>query len=148
MSKPLADEKKSPSSKVVAAFTENDKRDGKNLNFMENMRRSFRSFPSSLLIAAKGAEKLASKPKTVEEEKRAQEELIHGVTSALKYRQNVREQTASLEGKLRGNNAKELQALHCMLRSQPCVGGRKRKFSIANDEIENNKKIQQSKSEH
>ena len=117
---------------------------------MVNMRRSFRSFTHSLIIAARGAEKLELKPKTVEEGKRAQaqDELIHGVKSALKHRQNLREQTASLEGKLTGNNAKELQALHCMLRSQPCVGGRKRKFSIANYEIENNKKIQQSKSEH
>lgn len=44
----------------------------------------------------------------------------------------MRERATLLEGRLCGN-AKESEALHCMLRSTPCVGGRKRKFSLEND---------------
>mmetsp|Transcript_30894 Transcript_30894/g.55984 ORF Transcript_30894/g.55984 Transcript_30894/m.55984 type:complete len:132 (-) Transcript_30894:1487-1882(-) len=93
-----------------------------------NVRRSFRSFASSLIVAARQAEKVAamSGPDTPLD-KTAKE----AVEMILKQRQSVRRTATILEGKLRGN-VKESEALHCCLRSQPCVGGRKRKFTVIN----------------
>ena len=148
MSKPHAEEKKS-TGEVVAAVTEKHETKRQDDNFMDDLSRNFRSFSSALSTAIRAAEKLGSESKTDQEEKKAQQELIGGIKVAMKYRQVVREKTSILEGKLRGN-AKESQALHCMLRSQPCVGGRKRKFSIGvNDVAERDeKKLHQSKSVH
>ena len=60
----------------------------------------------------------------------AKSQLDESIQLMIKHKQSVRRTATILEGKLRGN-VKESEALHCTLRSQPCVvGGRKRKFSI------------------
>ena len=95
-----------------------------------NVRKSFRSFASSLIVAARQAEKVAaaggigaSKAKTTKDP------LEESVVMMLDKKKAVRRAATFLEGKLRGN-VKESEALHCCLRSQPCVGGRKRKFTL------------------
>mmetsp|Transcript_33806 Transcript_33806/g.72061 ORF Transcript_33806/g.72061 Transcript_33806/m.72061 type:complete len:134 (-) Transcript_33806:297-698(-) len=94
-----------------------------------NVRRSFRSFASALIVAARQAEKVAaaSGPDTLATDKTTKET----VDMILKQRQSVRRTATILEGKLRGN-VKESEALHCFLRSQPCVRGKKRKFTLIN----------------
>jgi hypothetical protein len=64
--------------------------------------------------------------KSSDEQKR---QLKEAVIMVLKQRQQLRATATLFEDKLRGN-LKETQALHCSLKSTPCVvGGRKRKFS-------------------
>ena len=115
-----------------------------------SLRKAFRSFASSLIVAARQAEKVAaasektnnksspdnnnSKGKETDNVKEAKTEsdintpLQTSVETILKQRQTVRSTATLLEGRLRGN-VKESEALHCCLKSQPCVvGGRKRKF--------------------
>jgi len=94
-----------------------------------NVRRSFRSFASALIVAARQAEKVAA---TSGSDKPAPDKTTkEAIEMILKQRQAVRRMATILEGKLRGN-VKESEALHCCLRSQPCVGGRKRKFTLIN----------------
>ena len=113
-------------------------------NFVTSLRRTFRSYALTLSSAARNADKLAlyedspdkyaanvKEPKDV-----TQQKMNDDVKRTLQFKQSLREKSALLEGKLRGN-AKESQALHCMLRSQPSVSGVKRKFSIADDEEKN-----------
>eukprot|EP00956_Cyclotella_meneghiniana_P020320 scaffold35611_cov32-Cyclotella_meneghiniana.AAC.1 len=103
-------------------------------NSVTSLRRTFRSYASSLSLAARAASKLVEEaPGKATDVKETQKNFKDGVKHTLLLRQSLREKSALLEGKLRGN-AKESQALHCMLRSQPCVSGVKRKFSIADDE--------------
>ena len=117
-----------------------------------SLRKAFRSFASSLIVAARQAEKVAAasektnnksspdnnnnkgKEITTGDVKEAKTEsdintpLQTSVETILKQRQTVRSTATLLEGRLRGN-VKESEALHCCLKSQPCVvGGRKRKF--------------------
>ena len=118
-----------------------------------SLRKAFRSFASSLIVAARQAEKVAAasektnnksspdnnnnnkgKETTTGDVKEAKTEsdintpLQTSVETILKQRQTVRSTATLLEGRLRGN-VKESEALHCCLKSQPCVvGGRKRKF--------------------
>ena len=125
-----------PSSKESNA----EKPNSRDINAVKNLRRDFRQFASSLSVVARSVEKqeLMKEQPSSENKERAKEEaklkhdLENGLKTTLTYRQSIREKTALLEGKLRGN-AKESEALHCMLRSTPCVGGRKRKFSLVND---------------
>mmetsp|Transcript_19344 Transcript_19344/g.33189 ORF Transcript_19344/g.33189 Transcript_19344/m.33189 type:complete len:132 (+) Transcript_19344:65-460(+) len=101
-----------------------------------NVRRSFRSFASALIVAARQAEKVAatSVPGTPATKESAAHDktLKDAVEMILKQRQTLRRTATMLEGKLRGN-VKESEALHCCFRSQPCVGGRKRKFAKINN---------------
>ncbi len=104
------------------------------VNSVNGLRRSFRAFASTLSIAANAADKisLASELNSGSvEDQGAQTQLKNGVKMTLNARQAMRERASLLEGKLRGNS-KESEALHCMLRSQPCVGGEKRKSSTMN----------------
>jgi hypothetical protein len=113
-------------------------------------KRSFRAFASSLIVAVRQAELVAtasgvvdassssSSGKIVTREqsdaasKPAKDRLIEALVVVQRQRQSLRRHATFLEGKLRGN-VKESEALHCCLRSTPCVvGGRKRKFSILN----------------
>jgi hypothetical protein len=71
-------------------------------------------------------------PKVLKEEEVNQNHLKSTARDIPLRKKKIREETALLEGKLRGN-AKESQALHCVLRSQPCVGGKKRKISLVSD---------------
>jgi hypothetical protein len=108
-------------------------------NPVTSLRKTFRSYASTLTLAARSAEKLLAKKAnpsdvaTTELDPKIREDLKNSVKMTLKMKQALREQTALIEGNLRGN-AKESEALHCMLRSQPCAGGKKRKFSIVTDE--------------
>ena len=117
-----------------------------------SLRKAFRTFASSLIVAARQAEKVAAasektnnksspdnnnnkgKETSTGDVKEAKTEsdintpLQTSVETILKQRQTVRSTATLLEGRLRGN-VKESEALHCCLKSQPCVvGGRKRKF--------------------
>jgi hypothetical protein len=95
---------------------------------IKNVKRSFRSFTSSLIVAVRQAEKVVlgeNDGKSSDEQTRLKEAVI----MVLKQRQQLRATATLFEDKLRGN-LKETQALHCSLKSTPCVvGGRKRKFS-------------------
>ena len=97
---------------------------------IKNVKRSFRSFTSSLIVAVRQAEKVVlgdnADGKSSDEQTR---QLKEAVIMVLKQRQQLRATATLFEDKLRGN-LKETQALHCSLKSTPCVvGGRKRKFS-------------------
>ena len=110
-----------------------------------SLRKAFRSYASSLIVAARQAEKMvvataatvqkgkddtkAKGSATVKEEKKDTDPLHASVQQILKHKQLVRRTATLLEDQLRGN-VKESEALQCTLKSQPCiVGGRKRKFS-------------------
>jgi hypothetical protein len=93
---------------------------------IKNVKRSFRSFTSSLIVAVRQAEKVVDGKSSDAEQTR---QLKEAVIMVLKQRQQLRATATLFEDKLRGN-LKETQALHCSLKSTPCVvGGRKRKFS-------------------
>jgi len=98
---------------------------------IKSVKRSFRSFTSSLIVAVRQAEKLvlgdnADGKSSDKQTRQIKEALI----MVLKQRQQLRATATLFEDKLRGN-LKETQALHCSLKSTPCVvGGRKRKFSL------------------
>ena len=86
------------------------------------LRRAFRLFASALVVSSRHAEKTASS-------KRAEEARAGSVDELVKKKQAIRMAAAAVEGRLRGN-AREDEALRSRLRSQPCVGGRrKRKFA-------------------
>ena len=113
-----------PSSEAASAIKSADK------DAVMNVRRSFRSFASSLIVAARQAEKVAA-TKSSGSDTVADKSLEEAVQMILKQRQAVRRTATLLEGTLRGNISQS-EALHCCLRSQPCVGGRKRKFTLIN----------------
>ncbi|KAL3799202.1 hypothetical protein ACHAWO_002922 [Cyclotella atomus] len=109
------------------------------INPVSALRKTFRSYASTLTLAGRTAYNLSqiggkpkTDPKVVKDEQLNQKHLKDTAREIPLRRQKIREETALLEGKLRGN-AKESQALHCMLRSQPCVGGNKRKFTLVSD---------------
>ena len=113
----------------------------------DGVRRAFRSFASALIVAARHAEKVAiaggsvtpqisnttSDKSKAGNNKNGKDPLDESVGMVIKQRHGFRRAVVILEGKLRGN-AKESEALHCCLRSQPCVGGRKRKFNYFDDQ--------------
>ena len=78
-------------------------------------------------VDAANAKKIADE----ERDKKNAERLDDDLAFILKQRQSIRRNATLLEDKLRGN-VKESEALQCCLRSTPCVGGRKRKFSLLN----------------
>ena len=105
-------------------------------NCAASLRRSFRSFVSSLIVAARSAEKLshvgtAANNGTGKSTQESQSQFDSAVKIILQQRQSVRQTASLLEGKLRGN-AKESEALLCSLQSLPCVGV-KRKLECSND---------------
>ncbi len=107
-----------------------------NDNAAHNVRRAFRSFESSVIVAVRQAEKVASSStkerSSSSGDTAAKSQMDESIELMIKHKQSVRRTATLLEGKIRGN-VKESEALHCTLRSQPCVvGGRKRKFSILN----------------
>ena len=94
---------------------------------IKSVKRSFRSFTSSLIVAVRQAEKLVLGDNAGDKQTR---QLKEALIMVLKQRQQLRATATLFEDKLRGN-LKETQALHCSLKSTPCVvGGRKRKFSL------------------
>ncbi|KAL3779134.1 hypothetical protein ACHAW5_006934 [Stephanodiscus triporus] len=78
-------------------------------------------------VDAADAKKIADE----ERDKKNAERLDDALAVILQHRQSIRRIATLLEDKLRGN-VKESEALECCLRSTPCVGGRKRKFSLLN----------------
>lgn len=97
------------------------------------VKRSFLSFTSSLINVVQQAESVAigdnADGRSSDERTR---HLKEAVVMVIKQRQQLRATATLFEDKLRGN-LKETEALHCSLKSTPCVvGGRKRKFSILN----------------
>jgi len=108
-----------------------------------NVRKAFRSFTSALIVAARQAENVVTAGGTKMSPvnttpgtkttggKSTKDPLEEAVGMVLKQRVALRRTATLLEGKLRGN-AKESEALQCCLRSQPCVGGRKRQFALIN----------------
>ena len=99
-----------------------------------NVRRSFRNYVSALIMATRTAEKAAtasnSEPSFKENTIILDKSIKDSVDTMVRQRQVLRQATTMLEGKLRGN-MKESEALLCCLKSQPCVGGeRKRKFTM------------------
>ncbi|KAL3802348.1 hypothetical protein HJC23_007173 [Cyclotella cryptica] len=124
----------SSNSKDGSTGTKHSTHTHQDVNSVTGLRRSFRAFASTLTIAAKAADKisLASESNSgAGANKEPHVQLKDGVKMTLNARQAMRERASLLEGKLRGN-LKESEALHCMLRSQPCVGGKKRTFSAVN----------------
>ena len=96
---------------------------------IKSVKRSFRSFTSSLIVAVRQAEKLVLGDNADASDKQTRQ-LKEALIMVLKQRQQLRATATLFEDKLRGN-LKETQALHCSLKSTPCVvGGRKRKFSL------------------
>ena len=115
-----------------------------------NTKRAVRAFASSLIVAVRQAELVASassvgvdtssssgKITTTREQsdaanKPAEDRLNEALGVVGRQRLSLRRHVTFLEGKLRGN-VKESEALHCCLRSTPCVvSGRKRKFLLLN----------------
>ena len=101
---------------------------------IKSVKRSFRSFTSSLIVAVRQAEKLVlgdnADGKSSDSSDKQTRQLKEALIMVLKQRQQLRATATLFEDKLRGN-LKETQALHCSLKSTPCVvGGRKRKFSL------------------
>ena len=105
----------------------------KNEGPVRNVKRSFRQFTSSLIVAVRQAEKVVigdnADGRSSEEQTR---QLKEAVVMVLKQRQQLRAAATVFEDKLRGN-LKEAEALRTFSQSTPCVaGGRKRKFSLLN----------------
>jgi hypothetical protein len=117
-----------------------------------NTKRAFRTFASSLIVAVRQAELVASASSSVgvvdtssssgeittTREKSdvannpAEDRLNEALGVVGRQRLSLRKHVTFLEGKLRGN-VKESEALNCCLRSTPCVvSGRKRKFLLLN----------------
>jgi hypothetical protein len=125
---------KPPAKSSTEGPTENKKIQPHEVKSVIDLRRTYRSFASTLTIAAKAADKLSAAKESDSEKSHEdlEKQLKDAVRMTLNQRQIMRERATLLEGRLCGN-AKESEALHCMLRSTPCVGGRKRKFSLEND---------------
>jgi hypothetical protein len=87
---------------------------------IDKIRRSWRSFASSIVVTARAAEKAAARPSS-------SKELDDAVVTNVRARIEFRRYCSLMEGALRGQ-AKESEALEGMLRSQPNMG-RKRKAS-------------------
>lgn len=104
-----------------------------------NVRRAFRQFASALIVAVRQADVVASNidtnsGKSTHEQSatgnsQSKDRLDESLRAVGLQRQTLRRKTTLLEEQLRGN-VKESEALHCCLKSTPCVNGRKRKFSL------------------
>ena len=95
------------------------------------LRRSWRALASSLVVAARAAEKVAKNgglddPKA-SKEKKAMDEALE---QTLRARADLTRQAALCEAKLRGN-AKETEALECSMRSGPSVGVKRKRDTEA-----------------
>lgn len=91
------------------------------------LRRSWRALASSLVVAARAAEKVAKNgglddPKA-SKEKKAMDEALE---QTLRARADLTRQATLCEAKLRGN-AKETEALECSMRSGPSVGVKRKR---------------------
>ena len=98
------------------------------------LRRSWRALASSLVVAARAAEKVAQNgglddPKAAKEKKAMDEAL----EQTLRARADLTRQAALCEAKLRGN-AKETEALECSMRSGPSVGVKRKRGAEAEAE--------------
>ena len=98
------------------------------------LRRSWRALASSLVVAARAAEKVAQSgglddPKAAKEKKAMDEAL----EQTLRARADLTRQAALCEAKLRGN-AKETEALECSMRSGPSVGVKRKREAEAEAE--------------
>jgi len=148
MSEPLSNKPNSKEDGPVLTGTETTKTVCRENNSIVPLRRNLRAYASTLIVLANDAKKLD--PDAVNDDKKKRDEsteslipeeaekkmlkaLKDSVRTTLKQKQTLREKSAVLEGKLRGN-AKESHAFHCLLRSQSCVGTKRRKFSITTDE--------------
>ncbi|KAL7465088.1 hypothetical protein ACHAXS_005415 [Conticribra weissflogii] len=121
-----------------------------------SLRTSYRAFASGFIVAARNAEKVAttsnaaaaaapvaqqaghpgtpaagavSSPTLVKAAHDAKVQYDNSIQMLLKQKANLRRTATTLESKLRGDG-KDVEALHCLLKSSPCVGvrGRKRRF--------------------
>lgn len=106
---------------------------------VSNVRRAFREFNSALMLVSKQAGDItasgacAISTKEVSDNNTVIKGPLDEVAAVIvKRKQSLRSNAAILEAVLRGN-VKESEALQCCLRSQPCVGGRKRFFHLMND---------------
>ena len=98
------------------------------------LRRSWRALASSLVVAARAAEKVTQNgglddPKAAKEKKAMDEAL----EQTLRARADLTRQAALCEAKLRGN-AKETEALECSMRSGPSVGVKRKRGAEAEAE--------------
>ena len=98
------------------------------------LRRSWRALASSLVVAARAAEKVAQNgglddPKAAKEKKAMDEAL----EQTLRARADLTRQAALCDAKLRGN-AKETEALECSMRSGPSVGVKRKREAEAEAE--------------
>ncbi|KAL7443107.1 hypothetical protein ACHAXH_008631 [Discostella pseudostelligera] len=107
---------------------------------VSNMRRAFTDYTTALIYASRHAGSVSSestKVKPADENdiagaaEKIKDPLEEAAALIVKRKQALRSNATLLEGKLRGN-VKESEALQCCLRSQPCVSGRKRTFSLMN----------------
>mmetsp|Transcript_28242 Transcript_28242/g.83208 ORF Transcript_28242/g.83208 Transcript_28242/m.83208 type:complete len:133 (-) Transcript_28242:93-491(-) len=97
------------------------------------LRRAWRSFASSLVVAARAAEKSAktasAKGSATEAEKKAVDDAL---VTMLRARSELRRVGSLVEARLRGN-AKETEALELCLRSQPCIGRKRKRIPKADE---------------
>ena len=95
------------------------------------LRRSWRALASSLVVAARAAEKVAKNGgldgSKASKEKKAMDEALE---QTLRARADLTRQAALCEAKLRGN-AKETEALECSMRSGPSVGVKRKRDTEA-----------------
>ena len=95
------------------------------------LRRSWRALASSLVVAARAAEKVAKNGgldgSKASKEKKAMDEALE---QTLRARADLTRQAALCEAKLRGN-AKETEALECSMRSGPSVGVKRKRGTEA-----------------
>ena len=84
---------------------------------IKNVKRSFRSFTSSLIVAVRQAEKVVLGDNADGKSSDEQTRLKEAVIMVLKQRQQLRATATLFEDKLRGN-LKETQALHCSLKGR------------------------------
>ena len=98
------------------------------------LRRSWRALASSLVVAARAAEKVAQNggldDTKAAKEKKAMDEALE---QTLRARADLTRQAALCDAKLRGN-AKETEALECSMRSGPSVGVKRKREAEAEAE--------------
>jgi hypothetical protein len=98
---------------------------------VSNVRRAFRDYTAALFYASRQAGNNVGEYKSADERITITDPLQEAAAVIVKRKQSLRNNATLLEGTLRGN-VKESEALHCCLKSQPCVGGRKGLCSMIN----------------
>jgi len=104
------------------------------------LRRAWRSFSSSLVVAARAAEKVAKNstggdnPSTTGSVAKDKKDMNDALETTLRFRGELIRQTALCEAKLRGN-AKETEALECSMRSQPSIGVKRKRDKLSSKEF-------------